>query len=72
MGNKGVSPLLFDTEDIKLGGGFSYRFDGWAVHAMGGHAFKAKRTVPPDDALILPGEYTADGPIFMIGFSIPR
>ena len=72
VGNKGVSPLLFDTEDWKLGGGFSYAIDAWTLHAMGGYAFEGERNVPPDDALILPGEYKASGPILMVGFTYER
>jgi long-subunit fatty acid transport protein len=72
VGNKGVSPLLFDTEDWKLGGGFSYAIDAWTLHAMGGYAFEGERNVPPDDARILPGEYKASGPILMVGFGYER
>ncbi len=72
VGNKGVSPLLFDTEDIKLGGGVSYVIGAWTLHTMAGYAFEGERNVPPEDALIMPGEYTASGPIVMLGFSYER
>lgn len=72
VGNKGVSPLLFDTEDIRLGFGASYELDSWSLHTMAGHAFEGERNVSPDDALIFPGEYRASGPIFMLGFTYAR
>ena len=72
VGNEGVSPLLFDTEDIKIGGGASYSFAAWTLHSMLGYALEGKRNVPPGDALILPGDYTSSGLIFMLGFSYER
>jgi long-chain fatty acid transport protein len=72
VGNKGVSPLLFDTEDIRIGVGASYELEAWSLHTMVGHAFEGERNVPPDDALIFPGEYRASGPIFMLGFTYAR
>lgn len=72
VGNKGVSPLLFDTEDIKIGGGASYVIDAWTLHSMLGYALEGKRQISPDDALILPGDYTTSGLIFMLGFTVVR
>ncbi len=72
VGNKGVSPLLFDSEDIRLGFGASSELDAWSLHTMAGHAFESERNVSPDDALIFPGEYRASGPVFMLGFTYAR
>lgn len=70
VGNKGVSPLLFDTEDIKLSGGLGYRIGAWTIDFLAGYALEGKRHVPPGDALILPGTYEASGPIVMLGATL--
>jgi long-chain fatty acid transport protein len=70
VGNKGVSPLLFDTEDIKLSGGLGYRIGAWTIDLMAGYAFEGKRHVSRGDALILPGTYEASGPIVMLGAAL--
>lgn len=72
VGNKGVSPLLFDTEDVKLSAGVSYAFGSWSFDVMGGQGFARKRHIPPEDALILPGTYEAGGPIVMLGVTFAQ
>jgi long-subunit fatty acid transport protein len=72
VGNKGVSPLLFDTEDVKISGGGGYEIGPWTIDFFAGYAFKGKRHVAPDDALILPGTYEASGPIVMFGLTYVR
>ena len=72
VGNKGISPLLFDTEDWKVGGGVSYAVGVWTLHSMLGYAIDGERNVSSENALILPGEYTASGPILMLGFTYER
>ena len=68
VGEKGVSPLVYDTEDTRVGVGFSLDFDCWSLDFMGGHAFHGSRKIAADEALILPGRYTVSGQIVMIGF----
>jgi long-subunit fatty acid transport protein len=70
VGNKGVSPLLFDTEDIKLSTGLGYRIGAWTIDFCAGYEFAGKRSVAPEDALILPGTYEAAGPIFLLGATL--
>jgi long-chain fatty acid transport protein len=70
VGNKGVSPLLFDTEDIKVSGGLGYDIGSWTIDFTAGYELEGKRHVPPDDALILPGTYEASGPIVMLGATL--
>ena len=69
VGDKGVSPLLFDTRDTRVGVGFSLNFDPWSVDFMAGHAFRGSRDIGVDEALILPGRYSIDGQIAMIGIT---
>jgi len=70
VGNKGVSPLLFDTEDFKLSGGLGYRLGAWTIDFGVGYAFEDKRSVPAGDALILPGTYEAAGVIVIAGATL--
>jgi long-subunit fatty acid transport protein len=72
VGSKGVSPLLFDTDDWRLAVGASYDLEAWTLHAMAGHAFEGERSIAPDEALSLPGEYKSSGQIFMLGFTYRR
>jgi long-subunit fatty acid transport protein len=67
VGEKGVSPLVFDTEDTRVGAGFSLNFEHWSVDFMAGHAFRGSRKIAADEALILPGRYSVRGQIAMIG-----
>jgi len=67
VGEKGGSPLLFDTEDTRVGVGFSLNFDPWSVDFMAGHAFRGSRKISAEEALILPGRYSISGEIAMIG-----
>lgn len=70
VGNKGVSPLLYDTEDIKISCGGGYRIGRWTIDLLAGYGLERKRHVPPEDALILPGTYEASGPILMLGATL--
>lgn len=67
VGEKGASPLVFDTEDTRVGLGFSLNFEHWSVDFMAGHAFRGSRKIAADEALILPGRYSVRGEIAMIG-----
>jgi long-subunit fatty acid transport protein len=67
VGDKGVSPLVFDTSDTRVGVGFSLNLDPWSIDFMAGHAFRGSRDIGADEALILPGRYSIDGQVAMIG-----
>ncbi len=67
VGDKGVSPLLFDTRDIRATFGFSLNFDPWSIDFMTGYAFNGSRRIEADEALILPGRYEMDGPVVGLG-----
>jgi long-subunit fatty acid transport protein len=69
VGEKGVSPLVYDAEDTRVAVGFSLNFDHWSLDFMGGHAFRDSRKIAVDEALILPGRYSVSGQIAMIGFT---
>ncbi len=69
VGEKGVSPLLFDTKDTRVALGLGLNFDHWSLHFMVGHAFKGSRNIGDDEALIFPGRYTGGGELAMIGVS---
>ena len=68
VGTKGVSPLLFDNDDLRLTGGVGIELsERWTLDVMGGYMFEEERTVSADDALILPGRYEMSGYTFLIG-----
>ena len=67
VGDKGVSPLVFDTQDTRVGVGLSINLDPWSIDLMAGHAFRGSRNISADEALILPGRYSIDGQVAMIG-----
>ncbi len=68
VGNRGISPLLFDAQDDRLGGGLAWTRGSWTVEAMVGYWFLRSRQVGPQEALILPGRYRfGGGGIVMLG-----
>jgi len=67
VGSEGVSPLLFDSQDVKITAGASYGMGGWTLHLTGGYQFEEERTIAPDEALILPGRYSNSGGIVLLG-----
>ena len=67
VGNNGISPLMYDGEDVKISLGAAYAFGALELHAMAGYAFVFSRDVSPDEALVLPGRYTAGGPGVIFG-----
>jgi len=72
VGTKGVSPLLFDGDDYRVGGGFGLNFDAWSVDFMAGHAFEATRRVAAREAVVFPGRYSIDGQVVMLGVTWRR
>ena len=69
VGTKGISPLVFDNDDVRLSGGLSYRTGAWDFDTMFGYAFHEGRDVGEDKALVIPGHYDSGGGIFMLGFT---
>jgi long-subunit fatty acid transport protein len=69
VGSKGVSPLLFDTDDAKIAIGLSRRFDHWVLDVMAGYAVGAERSIPPSTALVFPGKYSMEGAVLIMGLT---
>jgi long-subunit fatty acid transport protein len=67
VGNEGVSPLLFDSQDWKITAGASYELGAWTLHLTGGYQFEEERTIAPSEALVLPGRYSNTGGIVLFG-----
>jgi long-subunit fatty acid transport protein len=67
VGDKGVSPLVFDAQDTRVAVGFSLNLDPWSLDFMAGHAFRGSRHIGADEALVLPGRYSIGGQIVMLG-----
>jgi len=72
VGDEGVSPLLFDSQDVKIAAGVSYELGAWALHLTGGYQFEEERKIAPDEALLLPGRYSNTGGIVLIGVEYRR
>jgi long-subunit fatty acid transport protein len=69
VGDKGASPLVYDTRDTRLSAGFSLNFDSWSIDFMAGHGFRDSREIEADKALILPGRYSVEGQVAMLGIT---
>ena len=69
IGNRGISPLNIDGEDIKLGGGLGWDFGDWLIDVMAGFSPEADRNIPAADALVFPGRYRTRGVITMLGLT---
>jgi long-subunit fatty acid transport protein len=72
VGSEGVSPLLFDSQDVKISAGVSYERGAWTLHLTGGYQFEEQRTISFDEALILPGRYSNSGGIVLVGVVYQR
>jgi len=56
-----VSPVLYDLNDVLLGGGFGIDFGCWIVDLQGGTSFFADKVVNAREALVMPGRYGGGG-----------
>ncbi len=61
VGNRGLSPLLFDSQDERLGTGFAWTRGTWTIEGMVGYWFLRSRYVSGANALIIPGRYRFGG-----------
>jgi long-subunit fatty acid transport protein len=69
VGSKGVSPLAFDGDDAKIAIGAGQQFGPWTLDVMAGYALPAERHISPSTALVLPGTYSMQGAIFILGLT---
>jgi len=67
VGDAGASPLLFDSDDVKIHAGAWYRLGSWTLHLTGGYQFEGETGVAPGEALVLPGRYSNRGGIVLFG-----
>ncbi len=72
VGTDGMSPLVFDADDVKIAAGLEWRLGPWRLHAMGDYQFAEERTVSVSEALILPGQYSMEGAIALVGLMYVR
>lgn len=61
VGSRGVSPLVFDGEDVQLSFGAGRELGPLAVDVMTGYALPFERRIAPGSALVLPGAYRGTG-----------
>lgn len=71
VGNKGVSPAAYDSEDFRLSTGLTWRGVRWKVTSGFAYIFGGVRNIPEADALVLPGKYDSK-PAYILGFSVAR
>lgn len=69
VGSEGVSPLVYDGEDVRVTMGVGREFGRLALDAMGGYAVPFERDISPETALLIPGKYKGGGGIFMLGLT---
>jgi len=69
VGSRGVSPLVFDGDDTKIGFGVGQRLGGWMLDVMVGYALPAERHIPASTALVLPGDYSMQGGLVVVGLT---
>lgn len=72
VGSEGVSPLPFDSQDVKISAGASYELGAWTFHLTEGYQFEEDRTIAFDEAFILPGRYSNSGAIVLLGVVYQR
>jgi len=68
VGNRGVSPMIFDNDDVRIASGIGYDLGDWRLDLSAGLMPHASRVINASDALVLPGRYSTGGYFVMIGF----
>lgn len=69
VGSRGVSPLVFDGDDTRVSLGVGQQLGPWMLDVMAGYALPAERHISSNTALILPGDYSMQGAILMLGIT---
>ncbi len=67
VGDRALSPLLYDTATKSVSAGMSLAFTRWTADVSLLHTFGPDRDVGPDQALILPGSYGGGGSALLLG-----
>lgn len=63
---RSLSPVLYDLNDVIVGGGFGLDFGRWVVDLQGGGSFFSDRVVSAKEALVFPGRYKGSGPVTFV------
>ena len=58
-----ASPVLYDLNDVIVGGGFGLDFGCWIVDLQGGASFFSDQVVDAQEALVFPGRYSGSGAV---------
>jgi long-chain fatty acid transport protein len=69
VGSKGESPVVADTDDTKVAAGVGQRWGHWVFDVTAGYTLNAERHVAPSSALFIPGAYSMQGGVVMIGLT---
>jgi long-chain fatty acid transport protein len=69
VGTKGESPLVADTDDTKVAAGLGQRLGHWLLDLTVGYTLEAERHISPSSALFIPGAYSMQGGVVMVGLT---
>jgi len=69
VGSKGVNPLVFDDDDTKIAVGVGQRLGHWGLDLTAGYTLPAERHISPASALVLPGAYSMEGGVVLLGLT---
>ena len=61
--------MVFDDDDTKIGVGVGQQFGHWVVDVTAGYALPGKRHISPSSALVLPGAYSMQGAVLILGLT---
>jgi long-subunit fatty acid transport protein len=63
---RSLSPLLYDLNDVIVGGGFGLDLGRWIVDLQGGGSFFSDRVVSAKEAQVFPGRYKGSGAVTFV------
>jgi long-subunit fatty acid transport protein len=69
VGSEGVTPAVFDNEDLRASAGIGYDRGPWTLDVMVGYSFHEGRDVGPERARVLPGHYDTGGGAVLFGLT---
>lgn len=71
ISSKGANPSSFDSKDVRLSTGLSWRGESWTFDGAFTYLFEGSRRVHPDEALVLPGRYESK-PAYILSVTITK
>ena len=69
VGSKGENPLVADVDDTKVVVGVGQRLGHWVLDLAVGYTLYAERHISPASALVIPGAYSMEGGVVIVGLT---